>query len=69
MFYLTLASSSAPGKSNSQSPEFKRKNETSKNKSNEAGAMFQCQELDGGNAIECKNNCYKYLFYPLNFGE
>ena len=69
MFYLTLVSSSNPGSSNSASPEFKRKNNTSKNKTIEGGAMFQCQELDGGNAIECEYNFFKYLFYPLHQNE
>ena len=64
MFYVTLVSSSLTNTSttenNISSPEFKTKKEssnknvTAKNKSIRGGALFQCQELDGGNAIECK---------------
>ena len=56
MFYMTLVSSSKTENSTQDSSEFTRKKETSKNKTAESGAMFQCQELDGGNAIECKDS-------------
>ena len=53
MFYITLLSSSSGG-SMSESPDFKRKQDNRSKKNEDSGAMFQCQELDGGNAIECK---------------
>ena len=66
MFYLTFVSSSPPAaKSSSEtiidlnakrSSPNKNSNKRN-NKGNDdggGGAMFQCQELDGGNAIECK---------------
>ena len=54
MFYLTLLSSSESGSSKSESPDFKRKQDNKSKNKEDSGAMFQCQELDGGNAIECK---------------
>ena len=60
MFYLTLVAS-PPAEDDINSPDFKRKdvssNKNAKNKTVDGGALFQCQELDGGNAIECKFVC------------
>ena len=66
MFYLTFVSSSPPAAKSSsdtiidlnakRSSPNKNSNKRN-NKGNDdggGGAMFQCQELDGGNAIECK---------------
>ena len=66
MFYLTFVSSSPPASKSSSdaiidlnakksSPNKngnKRNNKTTDDGG--GGTMFQCQELDGGNAIECK---------------
>ena len=57
MFYITLLSSSSGG-SMSESPDFKRKQDNRSKKNEDSGAMFQCQELDGGNAIECKTTSF-----------
>ena len=58
MLYITLLSSSTSVVSTSDSLDLNRQNESSnkRNKSNKdhEGSMFQCQELDGGNAIERK---------------
>ena len=67
MFYLTFVSSSPPASKSSSdtiidlnakksSPNKngnKRNNKTTDDGG--GGTMFQCQELDGGNAIECKS--------------
>ena len=66
MFYLTFVSSSPPSAKSSsdtiidlnakRSSPNKNSNKRN-NKGNDdggGGTMFQCQELDGGNAIECK---------------
>ena len=65
MFYLTLLSSSSEsGSSKSESPDFKRKQDNKSKKNEDSGAMFQCQELDGGNAIERKTTSF---ILPLDF--
>ena len=62
MFYLTLLSSSSGG-SVSESPDVKRKQDNKTKKNEDSGALFQCQELDGGNAIECKfGTNYFFIF-------
>ena len=70
MFYLTLLSSSKEsGTSKSEVHDFKRKQENKSKKNEDNGAMFQCQELDGGNAIECeiKNyfSCYLNMYKTI----
>ena len=67
MFYITLIASSpeitSTAETNINSPDTKRKgvssnkNDNAKNKNVEG--LFQCQELDGGNAIECKFICFQ----------
>ena len=66
MFYLTFVSSSPPAaKSSSDAITDLNAKRSSPNKNSNkrnnkptddggGGTMFQCQELDGGNAIECK---------------
>ena len=66
MFYLTFVSSSPPAaKSSSDATIDLNAKRSSPNKNSnkrnnkrtddgDGGALFQCQELDGGNAIECK---------------
>ena len=66
MFYLTFVSSSPPAAKSSSdaiidlnakrsSPNKNSNKRNNKgNDDGEGGTMFQCQELDGGNAIECE---------------
>ena len=66
MFYLTFVSSSPPAAKSSsdaiidlnakRSSPNKNSNKRNNKTTDEGGGgtMFQCQELDGGNAIECK---------------
>ena len=66
MFYLTFVSSSPPAAKSSSdaiidlnakgNPPNKNSNKRNNKRTDDGdgGALFQCQELDGGNAIECK---------------
>ena len=56
MFYITLLSSSSTSGNPGLELKDSKRNKDNKSKNNDdSGAMFQCQELDGGNAIERKS--------------
>ena len=75
MFYLTFVSSSPPAAKSSSdaiidlnakgNPPNKNSNKRNNKTTDDGGGgtMFQCQELDGGNAIECKF----YYFHAYSY--
>ena len=72
MFYITLlSSSSTSGNPGLELKDSKRSKDSKSKNNDDSGAMFQCQELDGGNAIERKSRAKLFLvsnkFYLFNW--